>query len=310
MNMSVTKTKETPLQRETWEHWWERNLRYIFVLPCVAMILAIGLFPLLYSLGISFLNWDLQRPGRQFIFFKNYTTALSDDRLWSAMGHTLTLLFIAVILELIIGLGLAQTLIGHLPGKRFVLPLLILPVAMAPLMVGYTWRMLWDTQYGPINQVLGWILQRPIELVWLANPNTVYPAIIITEVWQWTPFMFLVLLAGLTAINPELHEAATIDGASNWQIFRYITLPLIYPVMVLAVLFRALDIFKLFDIIFALTGGGPGYQTETASMYVYILGWKNFRLGYTAAVSYILLIVVSIAITILWRRLGETRKAG
>jgi multiple sugar transport system permease protein len=177
-------------------------------------------------------------------------------------------------------------------------------------MVGYVWRMLWDTQYGPINQVLGWILQRPVELVWLANPNTVYPAIIITEIWQWTPFMFLVLLAGLTAINPELHEAATIDGASGWQIFRYITLPLIYPVMVLAVLFRALDIFKLFDIVFALTGGGPGYQTETASMYVYILGWKNFRLGYTAAMSYILLIIVSIAITVLWRRLGEARQTG
>ncbi|MBI1879306.1 MAG: sugar ABC transporter permease, partial [Chloroflexi bacterium] len=238
----MTKTKEGTLQRETWEHWWERNLRYIFVLPCVAMILAIGLFPLLYSLGISFLDWDLQRPGRQFIFLKNYMSALSDERLWGALGHTLTILLIAIILELIIGLGLAQTLIGHLPGKRFVLPLLILPVVMAPLMVGYAWRMLWDTQYGPINQVLGWILQRPVELVWLANPSTVYPAIITTEVWQWTPFMFLVLLAGLTAINPELHEAATIDGASGWQVFRYITLPLIYPVMVLAVLFRALDI--------------------------------------------------------------------
>ena len=113
MNMSVTKTKEAPLYKETWEHWWERNLRYIFVLPSVVMILAIGLFPLLYSLGISFLNWDLQRPGRQFIFFKNYLNALSDDRLWSAMGHTLTILFIAVLLELIIGLGLAQTLIGR-----------------------------------------------------------------------------------------------------------------------------------------------------------------------------------------------------
>jgi multiple sugar transport system permease protein len=121
--------------------------------------------------------------------------------------------------------------------------------------------------------------------------------------------MFLVLLAGLTAINPELHEAATIDGASGWQTFRFITLPMVYPVIVIAVLFRALDIFKLFDIVFALTGGGPGSQTETASMYVYILGWKNFRLGYTAAMSFILLIIVSVAITILWRRLGESRHA-
>ena len=305
----MTTIKEAGRPRESWSHWWERNLRYLLVLPCVTMILGIGLFPLLYSVGISFLNWDLQRPGRQFIFLKNYSTALSDDRLWDALGHTLTIMIIAVILELIIGLGLAQTLIGHLPGKRFVLPLLLLPVVMAPLMVGYTWRMLWDTQYGPINQVLGWILQRPVELVWLINPRTVYPAIITTEIWQWTPFMFLVLLAGLTAINPELHEAATIDGASGWETFRYITLPMIYPVIVIAVLFRALDIFKLFDIVFALTGGGPGSQTETASLYVYILGWKNFRLGYTAAMSVILLLIVSIAITILWWRLGQDRHA-
>jgi multiple sugar transport system permease protein len=212
------------------------------------------------------------------------------------------------VLELLLGLGLAQTLIGHLPGKQFIMPLFILPVVIAPLVIGYTWRMLWDTQYGPINQVLGWILQRPVELVWLANPTTVYPAILISEIWQWTPFMFLILLAGLTAINPELHEAAAIDGASNWQIFRHITLPLIQPIMVLAILFRALDVFKLFDIVFALTRGGPGSQTETISMYIYTLGFKNFRLGYTAAVSYLLVIIVSVVITILWQRLGEARK--
>ena len=120
--------------------------------------------------------------------------------------------------------------------------------------------------------------------------------------------MFLILLAGLAAVNPELYEAAAMDGASAWQLFWQITLPLVWPVMSLAILFRALDVFKIFDIIFSLTGGGPGSQTETASLYVYILGFKNFRLGYTAAMAYLLIAIVSVVITLLWRQLGREQR--
>ena len=303
--MTTTTGNHANTRHESWGHWWERNMRYALVIPTTLVIIAITVFPLLYSLGISFLNWDLQRPGRQFIWFKNYATALADDRLWEALGHTLIIVVIAVTLELVIGLALAYILSDKLPGKRFIIPLFILPVVMAPIIVGYTWRMLWDTQFGPINQILGWFVGQPVNLVWLANPNSVYPAILITEIWQWTPFMFLILLAGLTAINPEIREAASIDGASAWQTIRHITLPLLQPVIVLAVIFRTLDVFKIFDIIFALTGGGPGSQTETASLYVYILGFKNFRLSYAAAVSFILLIVVAVLIAIFWQRLGQ-----
>lgn len=305
---SVEKTIKLVSKPSVQTHWWDRNLRYLFVLPSVVMLLAIGLFPLLYSLGISFLQWDLQRPERRFIGLKNYTKALEDNRMWEAMGHTLVIIIVAVALELLLGLILAQTLSTHLPGKRFIMPLLLLPVVMAPLIVGYTWRMLWDTQYGPINQVLGWVLGRPVEIVWLANPTTVYPAILITEIWQWTPFMFLVLLAGIVAIDPQLKEAASLDGASAWQTLRFVTLPMVQPIIVLALLFRALDVFKLFDIIYSLTGGGPGSQTETISYYVYILGFQNFRLGYTAALSILVLIAVSVLITLLWRRLGESKR--
>lgn len=286
-------------------HWWEHNLRYVFVLPTVLMILGLSLFPLVYSLWVSFLQWDLQRPQTRFIWFQNYIDVLRDTRMWEALEHTLFIIVVAVLAELLLGLLLALALSGELPGKRLIMPLLLLPVVIAPLIVGYTWRMLWDTQYGPINQVLGWITGQPVELVWLINPRTVYPAILITEIWQWTPFMFLILLAGLAAVNPELYEAAAMDGASTWSIFAHITLPLVWPVMALAILFRSLDVFKIFDIIFSLTGGGPGTMTETASLYVYILGFKNFRLGYTAAMSYVLIIIVSIAITLLWRQLAS-----
>ena len=305
MTTTLKNQTNTNTPHKSRNDWWERNSRYVLVVPTAVTIIAIAIFPLLYSLGISFLNWDLQRPGRQFIFLDNYGTAFADNRLWEALGHTLIIVVIAVILELVIGMILAYILSEKLPGKRFIIPLFILPVVMAPIIVGFTWRMLWDTQFGPINQTLGWIIGQPVTVVWLANPYTVYPAILITEIWQWTPFMFLILLAGLSAINPEIREAASMDGASGWQTIRHITIPLLKPVIVLAIIFRALDVFKIFDIVFALTGGGPGSQTETASLYIYILGFKNFRLGYAAAVSFILLVIVAVLITILWQRLGQ-----
>jgi multiple sugar transport system permease protein len=291
------------LQPKARASWLDRNAKYFYAAPTTILILGVALFPLLYSIVISFLNIDVRTPVGEFVGLKNYADVFRDARFWNALKNTLWMMVVSVTIELVLGLILAQTLVGYLPGKRFIVPILILPVVVAPLIVGYTWRMLWDTRYGPINQVLGWILGRPVDLVWLVNPMTVFPAIFVTEIWQWTPFMFLVLLAGLTSINPEFREAAEIDGASGWQVLRYITLPLLWPVMVVAILFRALDVFKLFDIVFALTNGGPGTMTETVSLYAYDIGFRNFRLSYTAALTFVLLIIVSVAITLLWRRL-------
>lgn len=283
----------------------EHHMRYLFVLPAVAVILLVVLFPLVYSFGISFFRWDLQIPGRQFIGLGNYLTALQDERVWEALLHTLIILVVALTLELVIGMGLALLLVGELPGKRFFVSLLILPAVISPIVVGHTWRMLWDTQYGPINQVLGWMLGQTVNLVWLSNPRTVYPALIITEVWQWTPFMFLILLAGLAAINPEMIEAAQVDGATSWQVFWRVTIPALSPVIMVALLIRGLDIFKLFDIIFALTGGGPGTLTETITYYIYLIGFQHFRVGYTAAIAFLLVILMSVIFTYLLRRISR-----
>ncbi|MCS6848251.1 MAG: sugar ABC transporter permease [Anaerolineae bacterium] len=282
--------------------------KYALVAPATMMILCIALFPLLYSVVVSFQNIDVRTPVGTFVGLKNYFDVLRDARFWNALGNTALIMTVCVTAELVLGFILAQTLIGPLPGKRFITPLLILPVVIAPLIVGYTWRMLWDTQYGPISQVLGWIAGRPVEIVWLANPATVWPAIFITEIWQWTPFMFLVLLAGLAAINPEYREAAEIDGASSWQVLRFVTLPLVWPVMAVAILFRALDAFKVFDIVFALTNGGPGTMTETVSLYAYSVGFRNFRISYMAALTLILIAIVSVAITVLWRRMSANQE--
>jgi multiple sugar transport system permease protein len=279
--------------------------KYALVAPSVVLIVSLTIFPVLYLLWISLLDWDLQRAGRAFVGLANYAGALQDRRMWEALAHTLLIMAVAVTAELVLGLVLAEVLAGRLPGKRVVIPLLILPVIMSPIVAGYGWRMLWDTQYGPINELLGWLLGRPVTLVWLINSKTVYFSLILTEVWQWTPFMFLALLAGLVAISPEIHEAAAIDGAGRWQSFWQITLPLIRPLMLVALLIRALDVFKIFDTVFSLTFGGPGTFTETITLYVYLLGFRNFRLGYTAAMAVLVLALVSLATTALLRRFSD-----
>lgn len=299
------KSIEIRVSRRGKQIWGGRNIRYALVAPSVILILSFTVFPILYLFGISFLNWELQRKERTFIALGNYANVLQDTRMWEALGHTLYIMIVAVSVELVLGLLLAQVLVGKLPGKQVIIPLLILPTIMCPVVVGYGWRMLWDTQYGPINEMLSWIIGRPVNLVWLINPHTVYFSLIVAEVWQWTPFMFLVLLAGLTAINPELHEAAALDGATAWQTFWHITLPLVRPIMIIAIIIRSLDVFKIFDLIFSLTVGGPGTLTETITFYIYTLGFKNFRLGYTAAMAFIVLFLVSIATVVLLRRFSE-----
>jgi multiple sugar transport system permease protein len=271
---------------------------WLMVLPAVLLIAALSLYPLLSSLVLSFRRWDLQSQEHPFIWFANYSQALSDGRVWGALQNTVVIVVVAVTLEFILGLGLALLLLGELRAKRFVIPVLMLPVMMVPVVVGLTWRMLWDNQFGAINYLAGLVLGRDVNIVWLAQKNTALFAMIVTDVWQWTPFMFMILLAALSGINPELYEAASLDGAGWWRSLRDISLPGIAGVMGVAILFRSLDTFKIFDFVFMFTQGGPGTSTESVSWYVYQLGFKFFRMGYASAVSYLVLIFLSIVATL------------
>jgi multiple sugar transport system permease protein len=281
-------------------HFAARNRRdgWLLAAPAILLILALSVYPLLRSLTLSFQKWDLQSPAHPFVGFANYAAALADGRVWIALGNTWLIVVAAVGVEFLLGLGLALLLVGGFPGKRVVLPLLMLPVMTAPVVVGLTWRMLWDNQHGAINQILGWVARRPVDVVWLAHRDTAIFAMIVTDVWQWTPFMLLILLAGLSGINPELYEAAALDGAGWWQTLRDVSLPGIARVIAVAILFRALDAFKIFDFVFMFTQGGPGTSTESISWYVYQLGFKFFRLGYASAVSYLVLIMLSVVATL------------
>ncbi|MBA3415376.1 MAG: sugar ABC transporter permease [Chloroflexia bacterium] len=279
-----------------------RRTGWLMVAPAVVAILALGLFPLLFSLVLSFRRWDLQVPGQPFVGLANYGAALTDSRLWAAMGNTLVITVVGVAVQFVLGLGLALTLIDELRGKRFVIPLLMLPVMMVPVVVALTWRLLWDQQYGPINHFLGLVTGREVGIAWLAHKDTAMVAIITTEVWQWTPFMFLVLLAALSGVSQDLYDASALDGASGWRSLLDITLPAIAPVVAVAILFRALDAFKVFDVIFLFTQGGPGTSTESISWYIYQLGLRFFRMGYAAAVSYLVVIFLTVVATLYARR--------
>jgi multiple sugar transport system permease protein len=278
--------------------------------PTIGVILALGIFPLVYSLVLSFQRRDLQHPNEdQFVGLANYAAALVDPRVLSAMTNTLLLVVVGIAIQFVLGLGLALVVVDELRGKRFIIPLLMLPVMMVPVVVALGWRLLWDSQYGPINQILSIILRRDVDILWLTQKWPALFAVLVTDVWQWTPFMFLILLAGLSSLNPELYEAAALDGAGWWEELREITLPGLAPVIAVAILFRALDAFKIFDQIFMLTQGQPGTSTETISWYIYQVGYKFFNLGYAAAVSYLLLIFLTVVATIYAGRfLSEERR--
>jgi len=277
----------------------QRRVGWLMAAPTIVAILAMGIFPLLYSLVLSFQRRDLQHPNEdQFVGLSNYASALVDTRVLSAMTNTLLLVVVGIAIQFVLGLGLALVVVDELRGKRFIIPLLMLPVMMVPVVVALGWRLLWDSQYGPINHVLSVILRRNVDILWLTHKWTALFAILVTDVWQWTPFMFLVLLAGLSSLNPELYEAAALDGAGWWEELREITLPGLAPVIAVAILFRALDAFKIFDQIFMLTQGQPGTATETISWYIYQVGYKFFNMGYAAAVSYLLLIFLTVVATV------------
>jgi multiple sugar transport system permease protein len=285
----------------------DRRFKYLVIAPAIFILLFIGLFPLIYSLVVSFQNINMMEEDTSFHGLLQYGYLFEDLRLWQSLGHTLLITAIALPLELVFGLLIALLFLERLPGRPIFVSLLVLPTMIAPIVAGATWRLLFDNRYGPINQILGWIAGEPTPILWVIKSHLVYPAILLAEVWQWTPFMFLILLAALSNVDKNLTEAAEIDGASYWRIFWRIVLPAIWPVMAIALLIRGLDLFRLFDVIWALTQGGPGTQTETISIYTYIQGFRQFETSYTAAIAFLVIVMLSVAVIFALRRMEIAR---
>jgi multiple sugar transport system permease protein len=274
----------------------DRRFKYTLIAPSIFVLLLIGVFPLVYLLVVSFQGITMTNNDASFQGLRNYALLFNDSRLWESLLHTVVFTSIALPIELVLGLWMAQLFIDHLPGRQIFIALLVLPVVISPIVAGATWSLMFDNRFGPINQVLGWLAGREVVLLWTISPHLVYPAILAAEVWQWTPFMFLLLLAALSAVDPSQLEAAAIDGAGYWRTFRRIVLPAIWPVMAVAILIRGLDLFRLFDIVWALTKGGPGTMTETISIFTYVKGFQQFDTSYAAAVALLIIVLLSIAV--------------
>ncbi len=282
----------------------DRHFKHWLVAPAVFLLLLIGLFPLVYSLVVSFMQLTMLEQDTSFAGLANYAQLFRDKRLWQAILHTALITVVALPLELVFGLAMAYLFRDRMPGRPIFVSLLVLPTIISPIVAGATWRLLFDNQYGPINQILGWFAGRPVAALWTVKPDLVYPAIIFCEVWQWTPFMFLILLAALSNVDQSLTEAAEIDGAGWWRTFLKIVLPAIWPVMAIAILIRGLDLVRIFDIIWALTSGGPGTMTETISIYTYVQGFRQFETSYTAAIAFLIIALLTVFITWAIRRMG------
>jgi multiple sugar transport system permease protein len=284
-----------------------RFIKYILVAPAVFIMLVMGVVPLIFVILVSFQRLSMSDQITSFEGLVNYWRIFSDTRLWDALLHTLIITCAALPVELLLGLLLAYHFVGDRPLKRLFVALLIIPAVISPMVAGSMWRLMFDDRYGPINQIIGWLAGEHISILWTINAAWVYPAIVIADVWQWTPFMFIILLAALSNVDREQLDAASIDGASSWRTFAEIILPAIRPVMMIAILIRGLDLLRMFDIVWQLTRGGPGSLTETISIYAYIRGFQEFDTSYIAAVVVLLMILFSVILVIALKRVEIAR---
>jgi ABC-type sugar transport system permease subunit len=284
----------------------EARLAWGLVLPALLTILLIALFPLVWTFWESLHLHDLRMPwlGRPFIGLTNYVDAVKDPRFIGALGHTLFFAVTSVSLELVIGLWLALALNRAFKGRGLVRAAVLVPWAIPTVVSALLWRFMFEGQTGIVNAglvSLGFIRE---PIVWFIQAATAWVPIILADVWKTTPFVALLLLAGLQNIDSSLYEAARIDGASAWRQFRYVTLPLLKPAILVALIFRTLDAFRVFDLVYALTGGGPGTSTEPIALYTFNSLLQNLQFGYGSALSVIVFLVTFALAMIYVRFLG------
>jgi multiple sugar transport system permease protein len=269
----------------------ERNLRILFPLPAILFIGMMMVFPILYTLYLSFTNWNLTSGAEpSFVGLDSYLRVFSEPRFLHAIGRTFTFTLSAVAIEVVLGVAIALILNRAFVGKSFAKLLLLLPLVATPVAVGIVFNLFYDPTIGLLNFVLN-ALGLP-QGRWVSSENTVIASLVLVDVWQWTPMITLIVLAGLAGLPEEPVEAARVDGASEWQILRYVTIPMVMPVILTAMILRLIDALKTFDIIFAMTGGGPGYASETLNIMGFKYSFEYFRMGQSSVILVALFLVV------------------
>lgn len=289
---------------------WRPPTYWPFVVPALIVVVAVIVFPWVFTIWMSMHEWKVGAPTT-FVGFSNYLRMPNDQRFVEAIGHTLYYTILSVILPLILGTFAAVVFHAKFPMRGFLRGLFIMPMMATPVAIALVWTMMFHPQLGVLNYLLS-LVGIPPQL-WVFHPATVIPSLVLVETWQWTPLVMLIVLGGLAAIPSEPYESAMIDGASLWQVFRYITLPLITPFLFIAAMIRMIDAVKSFDIIYAITQGGPGSASETINLYLFSTAFIYYDVGYASAIAIIFfaLIIALAAIMIYMRqRMQWTEIAG
>jgi multiple sugar transport system permease protein len=273
----------------------DRALAWIFVAPTILLLLAINIFPLIWTIRLSFTDYRVNRPNREaeFIGLRNYERILTDGDVWITMQATAHFLFWTLFLQVVIGFALAYLINKKFRGNDLWTTIIVLPMMLSPAVVGNFWTFLYQPQIGLFNYVVGFLTGTDPSSFSMIGEVALAPwAIIIVDTWMWTPFVMLICLAGLRSIPDSIYEAAECDRASKWRQFWTITVPLVLPFLMLAVLFRGIENFKMFDLVVQLTGGGPGSTTELTSINLKREAFERWRTGYASAYAVILFVTV------------------
>src|SRR6202521_1235716 len=273
----------------------DRSIAWLFIAPTIVLLLAINIFPLIWTIRLSFTNYRANRPNAPLlsIGIDNYQSILTDPDIWAAMQATAHFVVWTIVLQTLIGFGLAQLINRKFTGHGFWTTVILIPMMLSPAVVGNFWKFLFEPQIGLFNYAIAFIARvDPSSFEMLGSVKLAPWSIIIVDTWMWTPYVMLICLAGLRSIPDYIYEAAEVDRASGWRQFWSITLPLALPFIMLAVLFRAIENFRMFDMVNLLTSGGPGSTTELASITLKREAFEKWRTGFSSAFAIILFVTV------------------
>ncbi|OCP19101.1 MULTISPECIES: sugar ABC transporter permease [unclassified Ensifer] len=284
------------------ERWAERHLRFLMLAPTILILLGLTIFPSLYMFyaAVHKISPNPDLPW-EFVGADNFARLLSDTQFHVALWNTTVFTVVAVTTEFLLGLGLALLLDKFIRRLTFLKTVLMVPMMLPPVAVAITWKLIYEPQFGVLNEIM-YRLGLPLQ-AWAGDVNLAMFSIIVADVWQWTPFIFLLMLAGLASLPVEPYEAAALDGASSWRQFWDLTLPFLKPVIAIALLLRVMDALRLFDLVFILTGGGPADRTKVLSLYIYQVAYRFADPGYAAAISLFVLFVTIVLSTWFMKRM-------
>lgn len=302
--MATTTTTTRRRRPRAASSWVDRNIKWILVSPAILLVLGLTVFPLGFSLWTSFVQYDFSiGEEHPWVGLDNFRVNWEDPVWRRSLYITAALAAGATLIELALGLLLALAMLRPFRGRRVLMVLFVIPLFVSPVIVGMFFDLFLRRPQGPANEILSWFVPGNTAIDFTFDSPWTYVSIFVADAWQWTPFMFVILLAGLSSIPDEMYEAADLDGARPRQAFFFVTLPLLTPIILVAVTFRFIDAAKLFDVIFTLTRGGPGTDTYTTTYYLYQQGFQLFHLGQGTAGSWMFMIMVTFIAFWLVRRL-------